>query len=364
VVTVNHRLDAFGYLYLGQLDETYADSGLAGLLDIVAALRWVRENIAAFGGDPECVTIFGESGGGDKVNHLLAMPDAQGLFQRAVIQAGSQLLHAVTREESVEAADRLLAELGVDSAAALCEVSAQRLMSAAAAVAVQLQPRFAKRVGFFHYVFAPAVDARRLPAQPLAVHASGDVSSRVPLMIGQARFEHFTPIAAGVREEFGWLQDHDVVHRLARPLGEPVAAALVAGYRRSRPTASASTLFAQIATDAGFRVPAVRVAEARLRCQAPVYVYETRTEPIFDTLTIADNAHLPGYAESVARALASQINPAWVAFARDGDPGHPALPPWPPYTLDERATMIFDYECAVQDDPHRSERQLWDAIAL
>jgi para-nitrobenzyl esterase len=160
VVTVSHRLDVFGFLALHDLAPERYPSCNVGMLDLVAALTWVRDNIERFGGDPRAVTVFAESGGADKVNTLLAMPAARGLFHRAMVQSGSSLDRSVPAERAAEAADRLLAELGLGSGglSALAEVPAQRLVEASGRVTAAMSARFADGVTFYNYVFAPVVD--------------------------------------------------------------------------------------------------------------------------------------------------------------------------------------------------------------
>jgi len=369
VVTINHRLNAFGYLHLGDLlGAEFSSSGNAGMLDIVAALEWVRDNIATFGGDPGNVTIFGESGGGAKVSVLMAMPAAHGLFHKAIIQSGPAVEMA-SRDDAAETARQLLAELGLSSAKAseIRRIPAKRINEAQAAVRRKISlMSFAnrRRVGF-----NPVVDGEHLPAGPFAPTAPA-ISGRVPLMIGTNKDE--------MTLFFGhapWLDklDEPAARERVRMFVGDNADAILAAYRRARPQDSARDLVLAIATDHAMRMPSLVTADRKVAQQAaPVFVYLFTWETpvlggrlksphaleipfVFDTLETA-----PMTGDAQARfALAEKMSKTWIAFARSGNPNNDSIPDWPPYSVEHRPTMIFDNRCGVENDPYRQERLAW-----
>lgn len=320
LVTLNHRLNAFGFLYLGGIFDELP-IGNVGLLDLVQALRWVRENIAGFGGDPDRVTIFGESGGGMKVLDLLEMSEAHGLFDRAIIQS------AATRERfSIERAtadaELLLANLGVDrDLAALRAVPTHRIMDAI-------------RVGG-PYIYRPVLDGHTLTGH--------EIAQELPLIVGSTKDEQ--ALLAGARDtalfDLAW---PDVVPQLIPRL--PVdPRPLVDFYRAADPHATSGEVFFRVWGECRFRATAIEVAE---RHQA-TYLYEFCYEvPIqngrygaFHTAELPLVQRLVHYPET--EQLSRQLSAAWAAFARTADPNHPQLPHWQPY-LPHRDTMIFDLD--------------------
>jgi para-nitrobenzyl esterase len=368
VVTVNHRLGVLGYLDLsGTAGPDYAESGNAGLLDLVRALEWVRDNIAGFGGDPGNVMIFGVSGGGLKVSALLALPAARGLFHRAAIQSGPGLRF----EEPARAAARasaLLAELGLapGDLDALLACPVQRLLDAQTALVRQAggRPGTSGEFGF-----SPNAGSATLPAQPqdaIAAGASGDI----PLLIGSTR-EECTRLLPDL-EPF---DPAELVPRLRTRLGDS-AVSVAAAYRDTAPAAEAADLLVWILTDYLFWVPTLKMAGLKASAgTAPVYNYLlTWPSPALDgrakathslcTPLVFDNterdpltAGQPG-----SRALASRMSRAWIAFARDGDPNHGGLPQWPRYTPDHRHTMVFDDECSVESDLYAQRLCAWSGL--
>ena len=365
-VTVNHRLGILGYLNLGAIaGEAYESSGNVGMLDLVAALEWVRDNIEGFGGDPSNVMIYGVSGGGYKVAALLAMPAAAGLFHRAVIQSAGGV--NLERPERAEArAEAVLAELGLgaDGVSALHGLPVERLIAT--------QVELSRKAGgpFIGLGFSPHIDGRILPAQPGDAIATG-ASAGVPLVIGTTRheftrmFSNFDPIA----------DDEALAVGLAPFLGAQ-ADAIVSAYRKSDPEASTLDLRTYIVSDQLTRLPSIKMAERKMAgATAPVFMYLLTWEspllggifksahslctplvsnnPSWDPLT-AD------YPES--RIVAAWMSRSWVTFARDGNPGLPDLPKWPAYSLDERATMVVDVECRVENDPYAEQRLAWNGV--
>lgn len=368
VVTVNHRLNVFGYLYLAELGgEKYANSSNVGMLDIAAALEWVRDNIAAFGGDPNNVTIFGQSGGGGKVSTLMAMPSAKGLFHRAVVESASAI-RGVPKDEATKSAEAFLATLGVKSSQIdeLQKLPAERLVTAMGQESA---------VGGAGLRLAPVVDGHSLPRNPFDPDAP-EISAAVPLLIGsvetEVTFMRGTPLDS---------MDDDALHahvkQALRNVDDSAANRLIDVYRKGRPYISNTDLYLILASDATFRAGVLTEAERKAdQGMAPVYMYYfTWRSPVrdgklktFHTLEIPfvfDNVDLATAMTGSGQeryALEDKISSAWVAFARTGNPSHKGLPNWPAFNTKQRATMILNNECEVVDDPNGEERQALPAI--
>jgi para-nitrobenzyl esterase len=361
LVTLNHRLNVFGYLYLGELGgEKYADSGNIGQLDLIAALKWVRDNISEFGGDPGNVTIFGESGGGAKVSMTLAMPAARGLFHKAIIQSGPGLT-AMSKEAATKAASGLLAALDLKPKQVdeLHKLSAEQIVAALRKV-TQGMP----------YGFGPVVDGRALPRNPFTPDAP-EISAQIPLLIGYNKDE--TTVLFPTPDLFT-LDWNSLPEKLAGPLGGAEhAKKTVELYRRLHPQASASDLYFQITTDRGMGHNSIVLAERKSQQGgAPVYMYrlewETPVEEgrlrsphaldlalMFDN--VAKSTSLIGSGAAEAQKVADQMSPAWIAFAHSGNPSTKALS-WPAFDAKTRATMIFNVSSKVVNDPRSEERKL------
>lgn len=366
VVTVNHRLNVFGYLYLGQLgNDAYAKSGNAGMLDLVAALEWVRDNIEAFGGDPGNVTIMGESGGGAKVSTLLAMPGAKGLFHRAVIQSGPGL-RGVPTDAATRTAKGLLDELQVSAAdtKALQSIPAEDILAAAAAAAAKAGG--GPMGGMMR--LAPVVDGVVLPSDPFTPAAPA-ISASVPILIGSNKDEMTLFTAA--EPWFATLTDTQLMERakLAGPKGE----ALVAAFRKLYPDYSPTYLLNQVMTATSMFAGSVTLAERKAAQKAaPVYMYYLIWEtPVANNLFKSPHTlDIPLMFDNVDKArvlvgpgpqpeaLARQMSDAWLAFARAGNPNAASIPEWPPYTAERRATMLFDVKSRVADDPNAEIRKI------
>lgn len=347
MVTINHRLGILGYLHLApHMDQKYQASGMVGMLDIVAALEWVRDNVETFGGDPANVTIFGQSGGGQKVGTVLAMPSAQGLFHRAVVQSGG-LLRLGARMDPTELAGFVLERLGVESGdgEALGRLSVDEIID----VAIEVNDRFGAMV------FNGVVDGVAMPNHPDELLLQG-VAADVPLMVGATSDEF-----RGTMDPSTPIDDDFLLAMLGGVLGrkdtgegarEPLAA-----YRRDEPEATNATLFGEVFTHYA-QMEAIKTAEAKLvRGRSPVYVYLFAEPPAFHC---AELAYL--FRWGVDDALADEISDTWLAFARYGDPNNDRLPKWLPYSPDERATMILDRQPPVENDPLQSVRRRWEHI--
>jgi len=366
VVTHNHRLNLFGYLNLAEVGgERYASSGNVGMLDIVAVLEWVRDNIANFGGDPANVLIYGQSGGGGKVSTLMAMPAAKGLFHRAVVQSGSGL-----RSGSADAAANLAAavleelEISKTQLDKLASVPARTLCSVQADAQRRLRAGAPAGAAASLGGWGPILDGKIIPAHPFDPAAPA-ISANVPMLIGTCLNEMVNGTDNPERDS---LTDADLLKRVADRYKDH-AADIVAAYRREYPKESPFGLWAAISAT-GMRQNAITQAErkAALGIQtgaapAYMYLYAWRT-PVLggrigtfhsSEITFAfDNASLcPNYSGGgpAALALSGNMGAAWASFARTGKPGHAGLPVWPAYTEKTRATMVFDSPGAIRNDP-------------
>ncbi len=367
VVTVNHRLGPLGYCYLGDLaGEEYAESGNVGMLDLVAALEWVRDNIAAFGGDPGNVTIFGESGGGAKVSTLMAMPGAAGLFQRAIVQSGPGL-RMMARAKATEHAEKLLKALGLSAREVnrLSDLPVEQLFEANARVNSNAL------IGGW----SPVVDGRVLPRHPFDPVAPA-ISASVPLIIGTNKDEAalFLLADAGVS-----MLDEAGLHERVQAVTGDAAASLIAVYRHAYPRASPGDLLISLMSDRMMRMHSITLAERKgAQGVAPVFMYLFTWEtPVLNgRLKSCHALEIPFVFDNLARggrftgqgperiALAENMSEAWLAFARDGVPGYHGLPTWPTYDPETRATMIFDQTCRLENDPGGELRRAWSDIPI
>lgn len=357
VVTVNHRLNVFGHLHLGDADGgRFADAGNNGVLDIVAALEWVRDNIAAFGGDAGNVTIFGQSGGGSKVAVLMAMPAAKGLFHRAVIQSSSQLIRMADPQAATGLADAILAELGIGRGhlGKLLDVPMQALLSAGL-----------KAVANGAGTFRPVVDGRALPVHPFDPGAPA-ISADIPLLIGTTDSELTFSLAIDPAN-FDLTGD-EVQQRVMKALRVDAGAAgrVMADYRSRRPRVTPADLLVAISSDHQYRRNDVVAAERKAaQGRAPVYAYlfTWKTPVLGGVLRSPHTMCIPfvfGTVDAASEmlgkgaeryALSERVMQAWLVFARTGNPNHPGLPEWLPYDAAGRPTMIFDDACVLANDP-------------
>jgi len=370
VVTLNHRLNTFGYLYLGALgDPRYAASGNVGQLDLVQALQWVREHAAAFGGDPGNITVFGQSGGGAKIATLMAMPAARGLFQRAWTMSGQQVTAAGPRAAAQRAAVAMDAVRAPDLAA-LLRLPAADLLAATRA-------RDPSRVEDSALYFGPVLDEVVLPVHPFWPQAPAQ-SAAIPMVIGNTRDE--TRAFLGNDPGNFALDWTTLPAQLEKQqLVDLLPSVVIEHYRRLYPHYTASEVFFAATTAGRSWRGAVEELEARARqpaTAAPTWAYQLDwPSPVqegrlraFHTLDIPlvfDNAGLPtartgGGAD--ARALAATMSDALVAFARHGNPNHAGLADWAPYTLPQRRTMLFDVRSRGADDPRGGERELYQRV--
>jgi para-nitrobenzyl esterase len=359
IVTLNHRLNALGYLYLGALHDDFADSGNVGQLDIVLALQWVRENIAAFGGDAGNITIFGQSGGGAKVSTLLAMPPAQGLFHKAIIQSGPGLTMA-DKTKAAELAERTLAALGISKADVhrLQTLNYRQVIDAAAAA----QRRDDRRS------LSPVVDGRALPSDPFAP-AAPEVSRNIPVMIGSTKDEATLFLSADPNF-------HNMTAEQARAHIGAIAGAKGDAafklYQGLRPADPPTYWVTAAMTDRMTRMDSIRLAERKLAQRAaPVFMYrlDWQTPILNGVMRSPHGLDVPLVFDTVdaklgilgtgpePRRLAPIMSQAWIDFARSGNPSQPNLA-WPGYDT-ARQTMIFDVVSHVVSDPDGQARAFW-----
>lgn len=361
LVTLNHRLNLFGYLYLAESGRAeFADSGNSGQLDIIAALRWVRHNIAAFGGDPSKVMIFGESGGGGKVGTLMATPAARGLFQRAAMQSGFAVT-AIDKEAAARMTRSLLDALHVrpDQVSKLQTLPVKTLLDALQAVTHGMP-----------FGLGPVVDGRTLPRDPFSPDAPV-ISEDVPLLVGYNKDETTVLFPPPNAFELDWGSLEALLSKQIAPdrVGE-----LVKSLREIRPSATPSDLYFTITTERGMGRNARAVAERKAALgRAPVYLYrldwETpieggrlRTPHSLDVPLVFDNVarseSLIGTGSAAAQQVADAMSAAWIAFARSGSPNAPGLAFWPPFNTEERPTMIFNTVSRALSDPSYRQRQI------
>lgn len=370
VVTVNHRLNVFGFLYLGRLGSSeYAESGNAGMLDLIAALHWVHENIMAFGGDPANVTIFGQSGGGAKVSTLLAMPQARGLFHKAIVQSGSHL-EGLTPAEATKHALAFLSAVDVKPTELqrLARLPPDKLVAGLKTVMQAPGPK---------PNYSPVVDGIVLPKGPWQPDAPA-VSAAIPMIVGTTGTETTTLLASHAPEDFH-MDEATLTSRLGAWIPEKEIPVIVAGFRRIMPSASPSGLYFAITADRRVRQQAWAQAERKAaQGGAPVWLYELDWKTpvdggkwgsphLLDVPLVFDNvarsAALVG-AGPEPQILADQMSATWIAFARNGSPDNGAIPKWPPFSSATRATMVFDRESRVMDDFRGDERRLLASLPL
>ena len=357
VVTHNHRLNMFGYMDLSSFGGRWSQSVNLGLQDLVAVLQWVRENIAAFGGDPGNVTIFGQSGGGGKVLALMAMPSAKGLFHKAIVQSGTfPNSNSMPAAEAKETAQRVVTLLGLDGASLdkLRDVKVEELCAIARNIITQAK-------------WKPVVDGSILPSAP---GAPGALSSGVPLLIGTNLNEAVNALDNPLAANF---DDAALTAAASKQYGA-AGSAIVDAYRKSLPGRTAFECFGAMGA-AGIREESFRVADRKYALNGQVWQYlfawatpmlEGRPKTfhsaeiafVFNNAGLCRNQTGGGPA---ALALAGRMSDAWIAFARTGNPNHVGLPHWPACAADH-PTMVFDNRCEVRPDPDGPGRKLLPPI--
>jgi len=353
VVTVNHRLASFGYLHLADLGAPpeFSHAGVVGMMDLAASLEWVRDNIEKFGGDPGKVMIFGQSGGGAKTSTVLAMPSAKGLFHSAGVQSGSTIRSA-TREAGTKSAEALLAKLGIakGNIADIQKVSWQQILEAQTSAGA---------------AFSPVVDGTVIPHHPFDPTGPPE-SADVPVIISTTLED-----AALALTNFDLTEDG--LHKMMNERYGEKADGMVALYRDRYPSKTPYLIQAQIGTDAGGRRNAILQGERKAAMgKAPGYMYLWEyASPGFDGKFGAVHgtdvsASFYNFRDGVGgtgsrkeRALWGTFASAWVSLAKTGNPNNPKTPHWPAYDEAKRATMVFDNETRVENDPRAEMRKFW-----
>lgn len=370
VVTLNHRLNVFGYTFLGDaMGSDFSQSAAVGLLDIVASLEWVRDNIGHFGGDPNLVTIFGQSGGGRKVATLMAMPSAKGLFHRAIIESGA-VLRLTTREDAVKRTELLLAELGLKARQhrELQSVPMAGLLAANAAVQRKITLR---EPGMSPDT--PMVDGTVIPSHPWDPKGP-TLSENIPLLIGYAHTEE-TLYDRPTPEKLA-LDEAGLRVRASNRLGQDPTRVIEA-FRHAHPDLTPWDLWILLATEHPRGTYSRELARRKAnQGGAPAFAYrydwETpeggghmRSPHTIEIPFVFNNIKIAGPLISQmpdAYALAEKTSAAWTAFARSGDPNTPQLPKWPAYSATARGTMLFNNECRVESDPDRGPRLAMEQV--
>jgi para-nitrobenzyl esterase len=362
VVSLNHRLNTFGFFPLGdKAGDEYGASGNVGMVDIVRALEWVRDNIGAFGGDPGNVTVFGQSGGAGKVSTLLAMPSARGLFHKAIMQSGGAA-RLRTAEEAAAVGEEVYRQLGIQpgDVAALRAVPMDQLMKAGA------------RMGLLP--FGPHVDGEVVTVHPFDPVAS-PIQASVPVMVGYTKDEATNVFLTD--PTWQTMTEDDLRKRVGGVVPEDKVAETIALYRQRAPDDKPMHLWTSIVTDQMFASNSILVAERKAaQGTAPVYMYKVDWESpvlggklrsphaveipfVFDTVHTAEGLVGNGPEQDI---MAKAMSQSFAAFARHGDPNTLGLPHWPPYSPDKRQTLIFDVQPRVVADPDSEVRTFWQRI--
>ena len=364
VVSLNHRLNVLGYLNLAAYGAKYEASANAGMLDLVLALEWVRDNITTFGGDPGNVMIFGQSGGGSKVSTLMAMPSAKGLFHKAAIQSGSALRQN-TNEASAKLAAAVLAELELSGSRVdqLQSTPIDRLIAAQGTALRKAFPQSAIPGGGGGW--RPTADGKILPQQPFDPVAPA-ISANVPVLIGTVLNEQTHAIN---HPEYESMTEEEIRKRVAERYGDK-GASMVETYRKAYPKAKPFDVMSRLFAAPSRQNAVVQAQRKTALGAAPAYLYWfTWQTPVLDGRPRAFHcSELPFVFDNTdrcaamtggtpeARALGAKMADAWIAFARKGDPNHPGLPKWPVFNATAGPVMNFDNKCEVKNDPDRTER--------
>lgn len=362
VITINHRLNVMGFANFSEFSADFAASGQAGMLDIVHALKWVKSNIAQFGGDANRVMVFGQSGGGRKCETLLAMPSAKGLFHRAVIESGIAM-KVVDKTVAVKNAEALLGKLNISKANIheIQKLPLGQIIEAHYAVNHDLGDVDLDTTGF-----SPSLDDTVIPQHPFYPSAS-PIAAGVPIIIGHTRTEY-----TGLTTDPAlWHLDGQGLQTRIKSLLGSGSEAMISLYKKHNPNASPTDIFFLIESDYRYGATSMKIAERRAAlAKGPVYLYYFAWEsPVQDgQLKSPHNIEWPFAFDNVglcanltgggpeAIALAEKVSSAWIAFAHTGNPNTAKLPYWPAFTEKNRETMIFNNESKVENDPLKEQR--------
>ncbi|MFJ7998642.1 carboxylesterase/lipase family protein [Streptomyces sp. NPDC096310] len=364
LITINYRLHAFGFLYLDGLFDHAEGTGQVGILDQVAALQWVRDNVAAFGGDPDNVTVFGESAGASSVSTLMAMPAAKGLFRRAIVMSPVGEC-TKTPDSARQVTEAFLGAVGVRPG----DWNGLQNVPAAAIIAAVSQPLAWPRQPADRLMldFFAVRDGTVLPTTPYEAVASGSAGT-VELLVGTTadewRFAHF-----GVPDDASYPRPD--LPALSRLFADSSSDELLRIYREALPDSTPTDIDAAVDTDFTFGIPAIRLAEGQLQHQSNVWMYRMDwPTPVsngkygafhgLDVPLVFDALDAPEMlGETPPVQLAKDMHQAWIRFATNGDPNGEGLPDWPRYNLEQRPVMIFDEHSQVHEDPRAERRRFW-----
>jgi len=368
IVSINYRLGVFGFLRLKEATGgAIPSTGNEGLLDQIAALEWVRHNIAAFGGDPGNVTVFGESAGAMSIGCLMAMPAARGLFHKAILQSGAANT-TLSSGEAIGFAEEYLNVLGVSpgGAGALRELPVERLLGAE----MELRRRVPSPAGRPRLtLMQPVVDGDTLPSLPIEAIRRGSAAG-ISLLAGTNQEEW--KLMASMDPDLPGLDKAGLLNRCEDFLPAGRAAGLVEAYQKARPAATPGEIFTAIQTDRVFRIPAIRLLEAQGKHAAAYNYLFTWKSPAMGGQLGSCHVLEVGFVFGLYKAdfcgagpaadrLSANVQQAWLEFARTGDPGHPGIGPWPPYGAG-RSTMLLGEDRRVEKAVFEGERQAWDAV--
>ncbi len=376
VVTINHRLGPLGFLHLAEIGgDRYLDSGNAGMLDIVLALRWVHDNIANFGGDPSRVMVFGDSGGASKTSLLLGMTPAQGLLHRGGVMRGP-LTRACPEANATRNAEQLLSQLGLTAKDLhkLHDMPAQQLIQEAEKVGMPIAAGLVGAAGGDEFMpFQAVVDGRNLPDHPMDPVAS-PLGANVPVLVGSTR-DDMKMIMLGM-PWFGSL-DEGGLEAMANGMFGALGGDMLAAYRREQPSASPTDLACAFVTDRVMWWGAIDWAERKAKAgAAPAYVYrfDFETTALGGILGATHGGEIPfvfnnyeltpmGGDRPERPVVGKVMSEAFVRFAQDGDPNNDSLPKWSPYSLNDRDTMVFDVESHAEANPRAEIREMYAKLA-
>lgn len=372
VVSSSHRLGALGYTWLGDIDPEFADSANVGMLDLVACLEWVRDNAAAFGGDPDNVTLFCESGGGLKVTTLMGMPSARGLFHRVILQSAVPWPTVlIDRAEATRYARLLLAELGLDASKPLSEQlrtrTAEEIVAAQWRAFAQGATEGGQPNGFG---FSPFLDGTLITETPLDALCEGG-GAQIPLITGFT--EHEWGAILSTDETFVGLDEATMLDRVHGMVGEG-ASGLVRVYRDAYPELTPEQLLVRIVSHRWFLMSSAEVTRRRAGSGAApfweyLFTWKSPHRPQLGAFHGSEGSFVFGTTQNVpltqsdphADELARVVNGAWARFATTGDPNGAGLPLWPANPADEHSTMVFDHPVRLERDPLRAIREAWIA---
>jgi para-nitrobenzyl esterase len=367
VVSVNHRLNAFGYLYLSRFDkELFADSGNAGQLDLVLALKWVKDNIAEFGGDPNRIMVFGQSGGGAKIATMMAMPAAKGLFHRAITMSGQQITASGPHNATLRTQALLDAlKIGAKDIDTIRTIPYEKIVEALSAKDPVLS--------FGNVYFGPVLDERWLLRHPFYPDAPAQ-SSHIPMIIGNTHDE--TKAFLGGDPANFTLTWEQLPEKLIPNMRVDINPELVIGeYRKLYPNSSASDIFFRITTASRSWRGAIIEDEERAKSGSPAYAYQLDwatpkndgklgAPHASDIQLVFDNIDKPGATAigEQAQQIANIMSETFIAFAKTGDPNNKLIPEWKKYTMTNRETMVFDVPPHLENDPRGAERKIFEKV--